>query len=85
MNNVIDLTSPEAAIEYLKNLDPDEVIEIPDRFQREPRSAAQEALLVAFEVNCADLVSRFGHEIDTGTALATLRADRIEERERLNW
>lgn len=85
MSNVIDLTSPEAAIEYLKNLDPDEVIEIPNRFQRKPRSAAQEALLVAFEVNCADLVSRFGYEINAGTALATLRADRIEERERLNW
>lgn len=85
MSNVIDLTSPEAAIEYLKSLDPDEVIEIPDRFQRKPRSAAQEALLVAFEVNCADLVSRFGYEIDASTALATLRADRIEERERLNW
>ena len=85
MNNVIDLTSPEKATAYLASLDPDEVIETPDRFQREPRSPAQEALLVAFEVSCADLVSRFGYEIDAGTAIAVLRADRMEERERKNW
>lgn len=74
----IDLTSPAKAEAYLASLDPDEIIEIPDRFQTWPRTPAQEALLVAFEVNCADLASRFGYEIEAGVAVATLKADAAE-------
>jgi len=77
----IDLSSPEKATQYLARLPTDEVIEIPDRFQKEPRTAAQEALLVAFEVSCSDLGSRFGYEIEAGAVVATLRADRMEANE----
>jgi hypothetical protein len=81
----IDLTSPEKAAQYLASLDTDEVIEIPDRFQKEPHTAAQDALLVAFECNCSDLGSRFGYEIEAGVAVATLKADAREAEENRNF
>jgi len=81
----IDLTSPKAATQYLASLPTDEVIEIPDRFQKAPRSAAQEALLVAFEVSCSDLGSRFGYEIEAGVAVATLKADEREAEKNHNF
>jgi hypothetical protein len=74
----VDLTSPEKAAKYLASLPTDEVIETPDFHQKEPRTAAQEALLIAFECNCADLGSRFGYEIEAGVAVATLKADARE-------
>ncbi len=80
----IDLTLPEKALQYLASLDTDEVIETPDFHQKEPRTAAQEALLVAFECNCADLGSRFGYEIKAGVAVATLKADAREAEENRN-
>jgi hypothetical protein len=77
----IDLTSPEKAAQYLASLDTDEVIEIPDRFQKEPHTAAQDALLVAFKCSCSDLGSRFGYEIEAGVAVETLKADAREAEE----
>jgi hypothetical protein len=74
----IDLTSPEAATQYLAGLPTDEVIETPSQLQREPRTPAQEALLIAFECSCSDLGSRFGYEIEAGVAVATLKADLAE-------
>jgi hypothetical protein len=81
----IDLTSPEKAAQYLATLPTDEVIEIPDFYQKSPRTAQQEALLVAFECNCADLGSRFGYEIQAGVAVATLKADAREAEENRNF
>ena len=78
----IDLTSPEKAAQYLASLEPDEVIETPNFLQKEPRTAAQEALLVAFECSCSDLGSRFGYEIEAGVAVATLKTDAREAQER---
>lgn len=81
----IDLTSPEKAAQYLASLPTDEIIETPDFHQKEPRTAAQDALLIAFDCNCADLASRFGYEIEAGVAVATLKADEREAEENRNF
>lgn len=77
----IDLTSPEKAAQYLATLPTDEVIETPDFNQNQPRTPAQEALLVAFECSCSDLGSRFNYEITAGQAVQTLKADAREAEE----
>ena len=68
----IDLTSPEKAAAYLASLPPGEIIPVPDRWQREPLTAAQDALRVAFDCPVSDLVPLLGHETTAASALEAL-------------